>query len=76
MSQDEKLVYMAGQIATFFAAQGESSAAAAVCQHLSKFWPPAMRQRFLAISARDESLAPVLRQAADLLRQQSQAGNR
>ena len=43
----EKLVMMANQIATAFAAQPEDPAAATAA-HIKAFWAPAMRQRIIA----------------------------
>jgi formate dehydrogenase subunit delta len=45
---DDKLVYMANQIATAFAAQGRDAQAAAVADHINKFWEPRMRAHLLA----------------------------
>ena len=39
----EKLVKMANQIGTFFAAQRHSDAVAGTAEHLKKFWDPRMR---------------------------------
>jgi len=55
MKPDEKLVYMANQIAKFFAAQGEERAAHGVADHLQKYWDPDMRRDFLAAAAKDSS---------------------
>ncbi len=44
----EKLVYMANQIAKFFAAQGEEAAVAGVADHIKKFWDPRMRAEILS----------------------------
>ncbi|MEE4117618.1 MAG: formate dehydrogenase subunit delta [Paracoccaceae bacterium] len=44
---DEKLAYMANQIATAFRAN-PSEAAAAVADHINKFWEPRMRAQLLA----------------------------
>lgn len=55
MNPDEKLAYMANQVAKFFAAQGEEKAAKGVADHLQKFWNPDMRRDFLAAAARDGS---------------------
>ncbi|HEY0105277.1 MAG TPA: formate dehydrogenase subunit delta [Rhizomicrobium sp.] len=69
MSTDEKLVYMANQIAAFFAAQGEARAVAGIGDHIAKFWDPAMRRDFLALAAKDDSgLHPWVREALPLLR--------
>jgi formate dehydrogenase subunit delta len=43
MSPD-KLVYMANQIGTFFASQGEEKTVPLIADHLVKFWDPRMRQ--------------------------------
>jgi formate dehydrogenase subunit delta len=69
MSPDEKLVYMANQVAKFFAAQGEARAAAGVADHLQKFWDPEMRRAFLAEARREPGrLHPAVKAAVPLLR--------
>ncbi|HEY1709530.1 MAG TPA: formate dehydrogenase subunit delta [Rhizomicrobium sp.] len=50
MSPDEKLVYMANQIAAFFAPQGKERAVKGIADHLNSNWTPHMRARFLAIA--------------------------
>jgi len=55
MPNEEKLVYMANQIAKFFAAQGEARAVAGVANHLNQFWDPEMRRELLAHAAKDDS---------------------
>jgi len=50
LSPDEKLVYMANQIADFFRAQGEAKAVPAIADHINKFWDPVMREDFLRLS--------------------------
>lgn len=73
MSPDDKLVYMANQIAKFFAAQGEDRAAAGVADHLLRFWDPEMRRTFLAAAERDGAqLHPAVKAALPRVR----AGNR
>ncbi|HEY2446920.1 MAG TPA: formate dehydrogenase subunit delta [Rhizomicrobium sp.] len=68
MKPDEKLAYMANQIAKFFAAQGEERAARGVADHLQKFWDPVMRRDFLAAAAKDNSgLHPAVRAALPML---------
>lgn len=70
MSQDDKLIYMANQIAKFFVAQGAEKAAAGVADHLLKYWDPEMRRRFLAATEGDaSSLLPAVRAALPRLRQ-------
>ena len=72
MSPDEKLIYMANQIAKFFTAQGEERAAVGVSDHLLKFWDPEMRRSFLAAVDRDDSpLLPAVKAAVPRIR----AGN-
>jgi formate dehydrogenase subunit delta len=66
MQTDEKLVYMANQIASFFAAQGEDKAVPAIADHIRRFWDPAMRRKFLGIADRAE-LHPLVRKAVPLI---------
>jgi formate dehydrogenase subunit delta len=68
-SPDEKLVYMANQIADFFRAQGEAKAVPAIADHLNKFWDPQMRKDFLRIAQRpDADLQDLVRKALPLVR--------
>jgi formate dehydrogenase subunit delta len=68
-SPDEKLVYMANQIADFFRAQGESRAIPAIADHLNKFWDPVMREDFLRIAQNDDAnLHDLVRKALPLVR--------
>jgi formate dehydrogenase subunit delta len=55
MKPDEKLVYMANQIANFFAAQGHERATHGVADHIANYWNPDMRRDFLAAAAKDSS---------------------
>jgi len=41
---EDKLVYMANQIARNFASQGEDLAVAATAGHIRNFWDPRMKQ--------------------------------
>jgi formate dehydrogenase subunit delta len=66
MHTDDKIVMMANQIASFFAAQGESRAVPAIADHIQKFWDPAMRGKFLSIAAGAE-LHPLVRKAVPLI---------
>ena len=69
MDTDEKLIYMANQIASFFAAQGETKAVAAIADHIRKFWDPEMRHKFLILADKPQTtLHPLTRKAVDLLR--------
>jgi formate dehydrogenase subunit delta len=68
MKPDEKLAYMANQVAKFFAAQGEERAAKGVADHLQKFWNPDMRHDFLAAAAKGGlELHPAVRAALPIL---------
>ncbi|MBV8800544.1 MAG: formate dehydrogenase subunit delta [Alphaproteobacteria bacterium] len=55
LSYEEKLAYMANQIADFFRAQGEARAVPAVADHINKFWDPQMREDFLAFAQKPEA---------------------
>jgi formate dehydrogenase subunit delta len=69
MSPD-KLVYMANQIGTFFASQGEEKAVAAIANHLVKFWDPRMRSTMLAhLDAGGAGLDPLVRKAVESLQE-------
>jgi len=72
---DDKLAYMANQIATAFAARPEEEAARAVADHINKFWEPRMRARLLArLEAGEAGLAPAVAAAAPLIRRPADAG--
>jgi formate dehydrogenase subunit delta len=69
MSPDEKLIYMANQIAGFFAAQGAGKAVPAIADHLNRFWDPHMRKRFLAIAPEHRTeMAPLVAEALRLVK--------
>jgi formate dehydrogenase subunit delta len=73
MKPDEKLAYMANQIAKFFAAQGEERAARGIADHLQKFWDPVMRRDFLAAAAKNSSsLHPAVKAALPILQAQQE----
>ena len=55
MNTDERLIYMANQIAAFFAAQGETRAVAGIADHIEKFWTPRMRHDLIALAKKDSS---------------------
>jgi formate dehydrogenase subunit delta len=68
MSPD-KLVYMANQIGKFFVSQRTDKAAAAIAEHLRKFWDPRMRAAIIAhVAAGGDGLDPSVRNAVDMLR--------
>ena len=63
---EEKLVYMANQIARNFAVQGEEAAVAATAEHIRLFWDPRM---IAAIKDGDGAgLSAIARQALESLR--------
>ena len=66
MNSEDKLVMMANQIASAFAAQGEARAVPAIADHIRKFWDPAMRGKFLQV-APDAELHPFVRSALPLI---------
>jgi formate dehydrogenase subunit delta len=69
MSQGNKLVREANQIATFFHSQPKSGAANGVATHINKFWEPRMRRQFFElIEAGDKGFDPLVVEAATLVR--------
>lgn len=65
----DKLVYMANQIAGFFATQPDAEAAQGVASHINKFWEPRMRrQLFEIIEHEDKTLSPLVLRAAPLIK--------
>ena len=64
---DDRLVYMANQIARFFATQRHEDPVLGMADHIAAFWDPAMRRRICAlIDARGD--AGLDRLASDALR--------
>ena len=71
MSPD-KLVYMANQIAKFFAHEGEAKAAASTADHLAKFWDPRMRSAiFQHLDGGGAGLDPIALQAVKALKEKA-----
>ena len=67
MSHD-KLAYMANQIGRFFQSQKQDTAAAAIEDHLRRFWDPRMRRAIVAQLADGSiQLDPLVRQAVEHL---------
>jgi formate dehydrogenase subunit delta len=65
---DERLVYMANQIARFFGTQKHDEAVRGIADHIAKFWDPRMRQRIREhLAAGGEGLAPLAREAVAAL---------
>jgi formate dehydrogenase subunit delta len=71
MSSEERLVYMANQIAREFARTGDPAAATA--EHIAKFWDPRMRARILAGDAQQLGLSDIAAGAFKLLRERAAA---
>lgn len=68
MSPD-KLIYMANQIATFFASKPHAEAVEGVAQHINDFWDPRMRAQMLDIAQRDTAeMHPLVVEALPLVR--------
>jgi formate dehydrogenase subunit delta len=66
MSHDEKLVYMANQIAKYFASQGLEQAVSGTADHIKKFWDPRMRAAIFAhLETGGAGLDPVARRAVE-----------
>ena len=58
---DEKLVYMANQIAAFFHPYPAEEARAGIMQHIADFWTPGMRRSLQAVVDRGgEDLDPLV----------------
>lgn len=69
MNTDQKLVYMANQIASFFASQPKHEAADGVAKHINDFWDPRMRRRFFEIAeAGTQEMSPLVREALEKIR--------
>ncbi len=66
MSTEERLIYMANQIARNLAAQGGDEAIGMVAEHIRNFWDPSMRRRIIALAnERRDSLSPIAAAAVD-----------
>ena len=63
--KNERLRYMADQIARNFAVLGDEQAARATADHIASFWDPRMKQQLLADD--HAALSPVVARALALL---------
>ena len=71
-STDEKLVYMANQIGTFFKSQDLNTASAKIADHITAYWDPRMRRAIVAhLDAGGAGLDPAARRAIETLRSRS-----
>lgn len=60
MSTEDRLIYMANQIARNLASEGAEKSVTMTHDHLRDFWDPAMRRRIIAIaSLRPDDLSPI-----------------
>lgn len=65
----DRLVMMANQIGKFFVPQRQADPAAAIADHLMKFWDPRMRAAIVAhLEAGGEGLEEPVRQAVRRLK--------
>lgn len=66
---NEKLAYMANQIARFFEAMPDGEAVDGVAKHINDFWEPRMRRHFFEIvDAGGAGLRPLVMKAAPKVR--------
>ena len=64
MNTDEKLVYMANQIAANFVAMRIADPAGATAEHIARYWDPGMKQRIFARVVEGENgLEPIAESA-------------
>ncbi len=65
-STDDRLVYMANQIATFFASQPHAAAVEGTRVHIQKFWDPRMRAKIrLIVDQGGGALSPIAKEALE-----------
>ena len=65
----DKLVYMANQIATFFASQPHQEGVEGVATHINKFWDPRMRrQLFEMLEAGRNGFHPLVLECMPMIR--------
>ena len=68
-SPEQRLVYMANQIAKFFQSQGHDKIVPGVADHIRKFWDPRMRKQIYAhLAAGGAGLDPGVREALESLK--------
>lgn len=74
MSNFERLVYMANQIAANFGTRHPDEAAASTAHHIHDFWDPRMRRLiFEHLDKGGEGLSPVARAALTQLKEKQAA---
>lgn len=67
MSTDDRLVYMANQIARNFAAEGAEKAALDTADHIAAYWSGRMKEKLFARG--DADLQPIAARAVAILRE-------
>jgi formate dehydrogenase subunit delta len=73
-SPNDRLIYMANQIGTFFKSQGEGKAVPGIADHIHKFWDPRMRKAIFAhLDAGGAGLDPDVQRALESLRNTQKA---
>lgn len=71
---EEKLVYMANQIAGFFETMKQEEAVEGVADHINKFWEPRMRRQLFEIVDRGgDGLKPLVMEAAAHIKRPQEA---
>ena len=69
MSDDNKIIRMANQIATFFHSQPADERPGGVATHINKFWEPRMRRQFFEMVAGGEGrFHPLVIEAVPMIR--------
>jgi formate dehydrogenase subunit delta len=68
-SPNDRLIYMANQIGSFFKSQGHGKAVSGIADHIHKFWDPRMRKTIFAhLDAGGAGLDPDVRSALESLK--------
>lgn len=71
MSNEDRLIYMANQIARNFGTLGHEQAARAVADHIASFWDPRMRATIFALHERgDARIGDIAGSAVVMLRKE------
>lgn len=75
-SSEEKLIYMANQIASFFQSMTHDDATAGIADHINKFWEPRMRRHLFEIIERGgDGLKPLVLEAATQVNRPKEPAN-
>ena len=73
MSEGNKIIRMANQIATFFHSQPASEGPGGVATHINKFWEPRMRRQFFElVDAGGDGMKPTVIEASATIRRPRQ----